>query len=131
MKNTIIHLANVKSSEDVSLQYTLNRNCSSHLPDHSSCHEAYQVSLEQLVTTSHLVNTPAASHLYSEHMECGSKSTGAHFGCGLNKAFNCVSHVILLPRLASMGVRGAWFESYLFNRRKPVRLGESPPALSL
>ena len=44
------------------------------------------------------------------------------------KAFDSVSHRILLRKLWSMGIRGLlwlWFKSYLSNRRQSVRVGHS------
>ena len=41
----------------------------------------------------------------------------------LSKAFDSVSQEILLFKLVSLGVRDAWFESYLSSRRQPGRIG--------
>lgn len=48
--------------------------------------------------------------------------------CDIKKAFDSVSHEILLNKLEFLGVRGVcndWFRSYLLNRKQKVRIGES------
>jgi Notch-like protein len=48
--------------------------------------------------------------------------------CGLEKAFDCVSHKILLSKLEFCGVKGKtklWFESYFRNRYQRVSITKS------
>jgi hypothetical protein len=45
--------------------------------------------------------------------------------CDLEKAFDCINHKILLPRLEFYGVKGKstlWFESYFSNRYQRVSI---------
>ncbi len=53
----------------------------------------------------------------------------------LSKAFDTISHKILLSKLENMGIRGLvnkWFESYLSNRKQYVSLnGESSPLVDI
>ena len=49
---------------------------------------------------------------------------GGNF-CDLSKAFDCVSHEILLSKLHFYGIQGItvdWFRSYLTNRKQKVEI---------
>lgn len=58
-----------------------------------------------------------------ENLEAG-RCPAALF-CDLSRAFDCVSHDLLLNKMFNMGVRGSsreWFSSYLNNRQQCVKL---------
>jgi len=51
--------------------------------------------------------------------------------CDLSKAFDCVNHEILFPKLHFCGIQGItvdWFRSYLVNRKQKVEI-KSPVQL--
>ncbi len=45
--------------------------------------------------------------------------------CGLSKAFDCVSHSILLKKCALLNIDSFWLDSYLKNRTQSVKLNKT------
>jgi hypothetical protein len=53
--------------------------------------------------------------------------------CGLEKAFDCVNHKVLLSKLELYGLNGKaklWFESYFRNRYQRVLITNTNPNLN-